>query len=96
MWISLCVILVNSIKYGIMEFSGFYNMHALQCAHLGTGVHIAEAERFGEKNKETVEKTTKEELYYLGHSYDFILFFSLHVIFNMTLIWYIWCFQESK
>lgn len=83
----LCVFLLNSVKYGIMVFSGFYNMHALQCAHLGTGIHVAEVERFGEKNEETVEKTTKEELNYLGHSYDSILFyFSLHVIFNMTLI----------
>lgn len=72
---SLCVILLNSVQYGIMVFSGFYNMHALQCAHLGTGAHIAEAEIFGEKNEKTVEKTTKEELYYLGHSYDFILIF---------------------
>lgn len=70
------MILLNSVKYGIVIFSGFYNMHALQCAHRGTGVHIAEVERFGEKNEETVEKTTKEELNYLGHSYDFILFFS--------------------
>lgn len=71
---SLCVILLISVKYGIMVFSGFYNMHVLQCAYLGTGVHIAEMERFGEKHRDC-GKTTEEELSYLGHSYDFILVF---------------------
>lgn len=53
------------------------------CAHVRM---LAEVERFGEKDLETMEKAPTEELDNLGLRLWLNSVFSLHVIFNMMLI----------